>query len=75
MAGTSCRSSAWWSLPSWLEGSTWMKTWAETRWYARSSLTGAVTFVGGLYRDAAALALAHAYQQATDFHRRRPPIR
>ena len=34
-----------------------------------------ITFVGGLYRDADALALAHAYQAATDFHRRRPPVR
>jgi Asp-tRNA(Asn)/Glu-tRNA(Gln) amidotransferase A subunit family amidase len=36
---------------------------------------GSVTFVGGLYRDAAALALADAYQQATDFHLQRPPMR
>lgn len=36
---------------------------------------GSITFVGNLYRDAETLALAHAYQQATDFHRRRPPIR
>ncbi len=35
---------------------------------------GSITFVGGLYRDAAALTLAHAYQAATDFHRLRPPI-
>ena len=47
---------------------------AEGRQGERRS-PGSVTFVGGLYRDAAALALAHAYQQATDFHRRRPPIR
>lgn len=33
-----------------------------------------VTFLGPLYRDAEVLAVAHAYQQATDFHRRRPPI-
>ena len=36
---------------------------------------GSITFVGRLYGDADVLALAHAYQQATDFHRRRPPIR
>lgn len=36
--------------------------------------TGSITFIGGLYKDAAALAVAHAYQRATDFHRRRPPI-
>ncbi|MFQ5569777.1 MAG: amidase [Rhodothermales bacterium] len=35
---------------------------------------GSITFSGGLYKDAEVLALAHAYQQATDFHRRRPPI-
>ncbi|MFQ5689143.1 MAG: amidase [Gemmatimonadota bacterium] len=35
---------------------------------------GSITFVGGLYREEAALALAQAYQRATDFHRRRPPI-
>ena len=35
---------------------------------------GSITFVGGLYRDAETLALAHRYQQATDFHRRRPPM-
>jgi Asp-tRNA(Asn)/Glu-tRNA(Gln) amidotransferase A subunit family amidase len=35
---------------------------------------GSITFVGGLYQDAEALALAAAYQQATDFHRRRPPL-
>lgn len=36
---------------------------------------GSITFIGGLYRDDAALSLAHAYQQATDFHRKRPPLR
>lgn len=34
-----------------------------------------ISFVGNLWRDAAVLELAHAYQQATDHHRRRPPIR
>lgn len=34
-----------------------------------------ITFVGGLYRDADALLVAHAYQTATDFHRQRPPVR
>lgn len=33
-----------------------------------------ITFVGNLYREDAALALAHAFQRETDFHRRRPPI-
>jgi Asp-tRNA(Asn)/Glu-tRNA(Gln) amidotransferase A subunit family amidase len=35
---------------------------------------GSITFIGGLHRDAEVLALAHAYQRVTDFHRRRPPI-
>jgi len=35
---------------------------------------GSITFVGGLYRDAEMLSLAHAYQKATDFHSRRPSI-
>ncbi len=41
---------------------------------ARRKSPGSVTFLSGLYRDGAALALAHAYQQATDFHLRRPPV-
>lgn len=32
------------------------------------------SFVGNLYRDAEALRLAKAYQDATDFHRRPPPL-
>ena len=36
---------------------------------------GSISFVGALYRDDAALRLAHAFQQETDFHTRRPPIR
>lgn len=35
---------------------------------------GSISFVGALYRDDAALALAHAYQEATDFHQRRPTV-
>lgn len=35
---------------------------------------GSITFTGGLWRDDLVLAVAHAYQQVTDFHRRRPPI-
>ena len=35
---------------------------------------GSISFIGGLYKDAGALMLAHAYQQETDFHRRRPSI-
>ena len=33
-----------------------------------------ITFTGSLYGEAHILALAHAYQQATDFHRKRPPL-
>ncbi|HJQ19860.1 MAG TPA: amidase [Gemmatimonadaceae bacterium] len=32
-----------------------------------------LTFLGPLYHEEKPLALAHAYQQATDFHRRTPP--
>ncbi len=35
---------------------------------------GSITFMGGLYKDDAVLAVAHTYQQHTSFHRRRPPI-
>ena len=35
---------------------------------------GSITFVGGMYKDREALAVAHAYQQMTDFHTLRPPI-
>ena len=37
-------------------------------------MTGAISFTARLYRDSDALTAAHAFQQATDFHRRRPPI-
>lgn len=33
-----------------------------------------ITFTGRLWGEAEALAVAHAYQQATDFHRRRPKV-
>ncbi len=33
-----------------------------------------ITFMGRLLGESAVLALAHAYQQATDFHLRRPPL-
>jgi Asp-tRNA(Asn)/Glu-tRNA(Gln) amidotransferase A subunit family amidase len=33
-----------------------------------------ITFLGGLFDEAKPLAVAHAYQQATDFHRRTPPL-
>jgi Asp-tRNA(Asn)/Glu-tRNA(Gln) amidotransferase A subunit family amidase len=33
-----------------------------------------LTFLGGLYKDAETLAFAHAYQQATGFHKLHPPM-
>ncbi|HEX9731883.1 MAG TPA: amidase [Thermoanaerobaculia bacterium] len=33
-----------------------------------------ITFMGRLHGESALLAVAHAYQQATDFHLRRPPM-
>lgn len=33
-----------------------------------------ITFMGDLYAEGETLALAHAYQQATDFHRRHPDL-
>ncbi len=33
-----------------------------------------LTFLGGLFREDALLAVGHAYQSATDFHLRRPPL-
>jgi Asp-tRNA(Asn)/Glu-tRNA(Gln) amidotransferase A subunit family amidase len=33
-----------------------------------------ITFLGRLFGEAPVLALAHAYQEATDFHRRRPAL-
>lgn len=34
-----------------------------------------ITFLGGLFDEARPLLVAHAYQQATDFHRRVPPLK
>jgi Asp-tRNA(Asn)/Glu-tRNA(Gln) amidotransferase A subunit family amidase len=36
---------------------------------------GSISVVGPLYREEGPLALAHAYQEATDFHTRRPPMK
>jgi Asp-tRNA(Asn)/Glu-tRNA(Gln) amidotransferase A subunit family amidase len=33
-----------------------------------------ITFTGRLFGESAVLAVARAYQKATDFHRRRPPL-
>ncbi len=45
--------------------------------FRNSSWLGGVTgimFTGKLYGETELLALAHAYQQATDFHLQRPPL-
>lgn len=42
--------------------------------FSEEGMPRSISFIGGLYRDADALLLAHAYQQATDFHLRRPPL-
>ncbi len=34
---------------------------------------GSITFIGRLFDEATVLAVARAYQEATDFHQRRPP--
>jgi Asp-tRNA(Asn)/Glu-tRNA(Gln) amidotransferase A subunit family amidase len=36
---------------------------------------GSISLIGPLYRDATPLTLAHAIQQETDIHTRRPPLR
>ncbi|HKG90583.1 MAG TPA: amidase [Gemmatimonadaceae bacterium] len=40
----------------------------------RPQVPVSLTFLGGLYDEARLLAVARAYQQATDFHLKRPPI-
>ena len=42
--------------------------------YSRTGGLPGITFTGKLYGETELLALAHAYQQATDFHLRRPPL-
>jgi Asp-tRNA(Asn)/Glu-tRNA(Gln) amidotransferase A subunit family amidase len=39
----------------------------------RPQVPVSLTFLGPIYQEEKALALAHAYQQATDFHLKRPP--
>ena len=34
-----------------------------------------VEFVGALYREDALLRVAHAYEQATDWHKKKPPVK
>jgi Asp-tRNA(Asn)/Glu-tRNA(Gln) amidotransferase A subunit family amidase len=33
-----------------------------------------LTFIGGLFEESTLLAVAHAYQRATDFHLRQPAL-
>jgi Asp-tRNA(Asn)/Glu-tRNA(Gln) amidotransferase A subunit family amidase len=42
--------------------------------HAKSGTPASITFLGGLYGDDKALALARAVQNATDFHKKRPPL-
>lgn len=37
-------------------------------------MPSSISFIGGLYRDAGCLRLAHAYQSVTDWHLRRPGL-
>ncbi len=41
--------------------------------YRRSGTPTSITFLGGLWKDAEVLTVAKAYQEATAYHRRRPP--
>ncbi len=41
--------------------------------YRRDGTPTSITFLGGLWKDAEVLAVAKAYQEATGYHRRRPP--
>jgi len=42
--------------------------------FSKQGTPYSISFVGGLYKDADALLLAHAYQQVSDFHLRHPDI-
>jgi len=42
--------------------------------HANTGTPTSITFIGRLYGETEALALAGAYQQATDFHKKRPPL-
>ena len=41
--------------------------------YRRDGTPTSITFLGGLWKDAEVLTVAKAYQEATGYHRRRPP--
>jgi Asp-tRNA(Asn)/Glu-tRNA(Gln) amidotransferase A subunit family amidase len=42
--------------------------------FGEKGLPTNITFTGRLYDEATALAVAKAYQDATDFHLKRPPL-
>lgn len=42
--------------------------------YSGDSTPTSITFIGKLYGESEALAVARAYQEATDFHLKRPPL-
>ncbi|MEW6743127.1 MAG: amidase [Planctomycetota bacterium] len=42
--------------------------------FREDSTPMSITFIGKLYGEADLLAAAHSYQEATDFHRRHPPL-
>ncbi|MFH0946920.1 MAG: amidase [Planctomycetota bacterium] len=42
--------------------------------FSERGMPGSISFVGGLYQDSEALLLAHAYQQVTEHHLRRPDL-
>ncbi len=42
--------------------------------HSKDGTPTSITFIGKLYGETELCALAHAYQQATDFHRRRPGL-
>ena len=42
--------------------------------FNEEGLPTSISFVGGLYKDAEALTVAHAYQQATDWHNQHPSM-
>jgi Asp-tRNA(Asn)/Glu-tRNA(Gln) amidotransferase A subunit family amidase len=43
--------------------------------FRENGLPSSITFIGRLYDEATLLAAAKLYQDATDFHLRRPPIK
>jgi aspartyl-tRNA(Asn)/glutamyl-tRNA(Gln) amidotransferase subunit A len=42
--------------------------------FSKDGLPIGLQIAGSLFNESAVLALAHAYQQATDWHSRRPPL-